>query len=119
MKLRLNDKRGGTLTIVTWKKTYLIAIPCQLPHSLLVMPRQKCQKSRYGAVNHPFQSNIYKERQMSEEHADRNERLKATMRQKETFLNKGPAQVPYGPPQAKNPPKNPSGHVDPYTGKKS
>ena len=42
---------------------------------------------------------------MSNSTADRNERLKATMRQKETPLNKGPAQIPCGPPQAKNPPK--------------
>jgi hypothetical protein len=51
---------------------------------------------------------------MSEEHAERNERLKTTMRQKETPLNTGPAQVPCGPAQAKNAPKNPIGHVDPY-----
>jgi hypothetical protein len=51
---------------------------------------------------------------MSDEHAERNERLKAAMRQKETPLNKGPGQVPCGPPQAKNAPKNPTGHVDPY-----
>ena len=51
---------------------------------------------------------------MSEEHADRNNRLKATMRQKETPLNKGPGQVPCSPSQAKISPKTPTGHVDPY-----
>lgn len=58
---------------------------------------------------------------MSDLTSDRNKNLKATMRQEETPLNKdgGKGQVPCGPPQAKNTPKNPSGHVDPYTGKKS
>ena len=52
---------------------------------------------------------------MSDEHAERNERLKATMREeKHASQYTGPAQVPCGPPQAKNPPKNPTGHVDPY-----
>ena len=52
-------------------------------------------------------------------HADRNKQLKATMRQKETPLNTGAAQVPCGPAQANNPPKNPSGHVDVGTGRNS
>jgi hypothetical protein len=34
--------------------------------------------------------------------ADRNVKLKATIPQKETPLNKGPAQVPCGQPQVKN-----------------
>lgn len=51
---------------------------------------------------------------MSDSTSERNERLKATMRQNETPLNKGPAQVPCGRVQAKNPPKTPSGHVNPY-----
>ena len=33
---------------------------------------------------------------MQDERADLNERLKATMKQRETALNKGPAQVPLG-----------------------
>jgi hypothetical protein len=55
---------------------------------------------------------------MSDEHADRNERLKGTMRQKETRLNKGSAQVPCSPGQSPGV-KRPTGHVDPGTGKKS
>jgi hypothetical protein len=51
---------------------------------------------------------------MADQTSERNERLKATMRQKETPLNTGAPQVPCGPPQAKNPPKTPTGHVDPY-----
>ena len=55
---------------------------------------------------------------MSEEHAERNERLKATMRQKETPLNKGPAQVPCGQSQDHSV-KRPNGYVEPGTGRKS
>jgi hypothetical protein len=55
---------------------------------------------------------------MSENHADRNVKLKAAMRQKDTPLNKGPAQVPCAQPQF-NGSKMPTGHVDPGTGKKS
>ena len=52
-------------------------------------------------------------------HADRNAKLKAAMRQKETDnLNKGPAQVPCSPDQ-RNGTKMPRGHVDPGTGQKS
>ena len=47
-----------------------------------------------------------------DDHAERNERLKATMRQKETPLNKGPAQVPCGQPQTPNGTKMPNGHVE-------
>ena len=39
---------------------------------------------------------------MSDQHADRNVKLKAAMRQKETPLNKGAPQVPCGQPQIKN-----------------
>jgi hypothetical protein len=55
---------------------------------------------------------------MSEEHADRNNRLKAAMRQKETPLNKGPAEVPCSPNQSPGA-KRPTGHVDVGTGKRS
>jgi hypothetical protein len=37
---------------------------------------------------------------MSDSTSERNERLKATRRQKETFLNKGPAQIPCSPNQS-------------------
>jgi hypothetical protein len=37
---------------------------------------------------------------MSDSTSERNERLKATMSQKETPLNKGPAQVPCSPNQS-------------------
>ena len=55
---------------------------------------------------------------MQDENAERNERFKTTMRQKETPLNTGQAQVPCAPSQ---PPgvKRPTGHVDPGTGRKS
>jgi hypothetical protein len=55
---------------------------------------------------------------MPEEHAERNERLKATMRQKETPLNEGSAQVPCSPSQSPGV-KRPTGHVDVGTGRKS
>jgi hypothetical protein len=55
---------------------------------------------------------------MSDQTSDRNERLKATMRQKETPLNKGPAQVPCSPTQSPDV-KRPTGHVDVGTGRKS
>jgi hypothetical protein len=53
---------------------------------------------------------------MTDSTSERNERLKSAMRQKETPLNKdaGKGQVPCGPSQAKNPPKTPTGRVDPY-----
>jgi hypothetical protein len=51
-------------------------------------------------------------------HADRNVKLKATMRQKETPLNTGPAHVPCSPSQSPGV-KRPTGHVDPGTGQKS
>jgi hypothetical protein len=52
-------------------------------------------------------------------HADRNAKLKAAMRQKETDnLNKGPAQVPRSPNQL-NGTKMPTGHVDPGTAQES
>jgi hypothetical protein len=53
-----------------------------------------------------------------DEHADRNVKLKAAIRQKETPLNKGPAQVPCGPTQSPGT-KGPTGHVDPGTGQRS
>jgi hypothetical protein len=57
---------------------------------------------------------------MSEEHAERNNRLKAAMRQKETPLNKdgGKGQVPRGSSQSSGT-KRPTGHVEPGTGKRS
>jgi hypothetical protein len=57
---------------------------------------------------------------MSEEHADRNNRLKAAMRQKETPLNNngGSGQTPCSPCQSPGV-KRPTGHVDPGTGKRS
>jgi len=55
---------------------------------------------------------------MSEEHAERNERLKAAMRQKDTPLNKEPAQVPCGPSQDHSV-KKLRGHVEVGTGKRS
>jgi hypothetical protein len=51
-------------------------------------------------------------------HADRNLKLKATMRQKETPLNKGPAQVPCGSSQDHSV-KRLRGHVEVGTGKRS
>jgi hypothetical protein len=53
-------------------------------------------------------------------HADRNAKLKAAMRQKETPLNKdgGKGQIPCAQPQV-NGTKMPRGHVDPGTGQKS
>jgi hypothetical protein len=53
-----------------------------------------------------------------DDHADRNTKLKAAMRQKETPLNKGPAQVPCGPGQDHSV-KRPTGHVDVGTGQRS
>ena len=56
---------------------------------------------------------------MTDSTSERNERLKATMRQKETLLNKGPAQVPSSPNQASGLKRRPMSHVDPGTGEKS
>jgi hypothetical protein len=55
-----------------------------------------------------------------DDHADRNVKLKAAIRQKETPLNKdgGKGQVPCGPTQV-NGTKTPTGHVEVGTGKKS
>jgi hypothetical protein len=50
-------------------------------------------------------------------HADRNQRLKATMKQVETPLNTGAPQVPCGPSQDSSV-NRPRGHVDPGSGKK-
>jgi hypothetical protein len=57
---------------------------------------------------------------MSDETSERNDRLKAAMRQVATAppLNNGPAQVPCGPRQVKTT-KRPTGHVEVGTGKKS
>jgi hypothetical protein len=55
---------------------------------------------------------------MSDQTSERNERLKTTMSQKETPLNKRPAQVPCSPSQSPGV-KGPNGHVDPGTGKRS
>lgn len=52
-------------------------------------------------------------------HADRNVKLKVAIKQKETPLNKGPAQVPCGQPQAPNGTKMPNGHVEVGTNRKS
>jgi hypothetical protein len=54
---------------------------------------------------------------MEDYQADCNKRLKATMRDENTgnLNTSGKAGVVVcSTPQAKNPPKNPSGHVDPY-----
>ena len=59
---------------------------------------------------------------MEDYQADCNKRVKTTMRdENSTNLNaSGKAGVVVkSPMQAKNPPKNPTGHVDPYTGKRS
>jgi hypothetical protein len=56
---------------------------------------------------------------MSDSTSERNERLKATMRQKETLLNTGPAQVPCSPSQSSGLKRRPMAHVDPGTGRKS
>jgi hypothetical protein len=56
---------------------------------------------------------------MSDSTAERNNQFKATMRQKETPLNKGPAQVPCSPNQSSGLKRHPMGHVDPATGQKS
>jgi hypothetical protein len=59
---------------------------------------------------------------MEDQTADCNKRVKATMRdENSTNLNSsGKAGVVVkSPMQAKNAPKNPSRHVDPYTGKRS
>jgi hypothetical protein len=50
--------------------------------------------------------------------ADRNIKLKATMRHKETPLNTRPAQVPCGPTQV-SATKRPTNHIDPGIGKRS
>jgi hypothetical protein len=55
---------------------------------------------------------------MSDYHAECNQKLKATMKQVETPLNKGAPQVPCGPSQDSSV-KRPTGHVDPGTGKRS
>jgi hypothetical protein len=56
---------------------------------------------------------------MSDSTSERNERLKATMRQKETPLNTGLAQVPRSPNQSSGLKRRPTGHVDPGTGKRA
>jgi hypothetical protein len=56
---------------------------------------------------------------MSDSTSERNERLKATMRQKETPLNKGPGQVPCSPNQSSGLKRRPMSHVNPGTGEKS
>ena len=59
---------------------------------------------------------------MQDEQAERNERLKATMRdQSSANLNTSGKSgvVLQSPRQAKNPPKNPTGHVDSGTGQRS
>jgi hypothetical protein len=55
-----------------------------------------------------------------DDHADRNAKLKAAMRQKDTPLNKdgGAGQVPCGPSQDHSV-KRLGGHIDPGTGKRS
>jgi hypothetical protein len=55
-----------------------------------------------------------------DDHADRNAKLKAAMRQKDTPLNKdsGKGQVPCGPSQDHSV-KRPRGRVDPGAGQKS
>jgi hypothetical protein len=56
---------------------------------------------------------------MSDETSERNERFKATMREKNsTNLNTGPAQVPCGPKLGSGT-KRPTGHVEPVSGRKS
>jgi hypothetical protein len=58
---------------------------------------------------------------MSEEHAKRNERMKAAMRQRDTPLNKdgGKGRVVSCVPSQVNGTKMPNGHVEVGTGKKS
>ena len=56
---------------------------------------------------------------MTDSTSERDERVKATMRQKETFLNKGPGQIPCSPNQSSGLKRRPMGHVDPGTGQKS
>jgi hypothetical protein len=59
-----------------------------------------------------------KENVMSDQTSERNERLKATMRdEKSTNLNSGPAQYPSGPKQEKTV-RRPTKHVDVGTGKR-
>jgi hypothetical protein len=53
-----------------------------------------------------------------DDHADRNVKLKAAIRQKDTPLNKGAPQVVCSPTQV-NGTKMPTGHVEVGTGKKS
>jgi hypothetical protein len=55
---------------------------------------------------------------MSDETSERNERVKAAMKQRDTPLNKGPAQVPCGP-KLRSGTKRPTGHVEPVSGRKS
>ena len=47
-----------------------------------------------------YLANTHGERKMTNSTSERNERFKATMRQKETPLNKGPEQVPCSPNQS-------------------
>lgn len=57
---------------------------------------------------------------MQDEHVERNQRLKATMRQVGTPSNSngGGGQKVCSPMQAKNAPKTPIRHIDPGTGKR-
>jgi hypothetical protein len=56
---------------------------------------------------------------MSDSTSERNERLKTTMRQKETPLNNGPARVPCSPNQSSGLKRRTMSHIDPGTGQKS
>jgi hypothetical protein len=58
---------------------------------------------------------------MTDQTSERNERLKATMRQKETALNKndGKGQVPCSPNQSSGLKRRPMSHIDPGSGQKS
>jgi hypothetical protein len=56
---------------------------------------------------------------MPDETSERNDRLKATMRERNSAnLNTGPAQVPCGP-KLRSGTKRPTGHVEVGTGRKS
>lgn len=55
---------------------------------------------------------------MSDQTSERNERVKAAMRQKETPLNKGTPQVPCGQPQVTNVSKYTSRSGHPYGDKR-
>jgi hypothetical protein len=55
---------------------------------------------------------------MADQASERNERLKATMRQKDTPLNTGAPQVPCSPSQSPGV-KRSTGHVEVGTGKRS